>query len=182
MKCWYWSIRKPDCLIWAFDMMTWHCDRLCFPWWRLMDWIADYLKRSWIGISMTRHPWLSFFSLQWYHMSPITVNLFVQSVMHFQSMSTPVFIQKLVKANIKENIKPLHYWSFMRESTSDQWIPFTKGQWCRKHFQVLTSSCMVRIDELDGRLPWMDPDKNQYHKTYLPLSVSLKSVWFMFFW
>ena len=30
--------------------------------------------------------------------------------------------------NINESIEALHYWPLWRESTSDQWIPLTKGQ------------------------------------------------------
>ena len=35
---------------------------------------------------------------------------------------------KAVQSIIKENIKALHHWPLWGESTSDQWIPLTKGQ------------------------------------------------------
>ena len=34
-----------------------------------------------------------------------------------------------------------HYRPFMRGTTSDQWIPLIKGQWCGKYFHVMKSSC-----------------------------------------
>ena len=38
------------------------------------------------------------------------------------------FTQRFVQAKIKENIKDPRRWPFLGESTSDQWIPRTKGQ------------------------------------------------------
>ena len=38
------------------------------------------------------------------------------------------FTERFVQAQIKENIKAPRRWPFLGESTSDQWIPRTKGQ------------------------------------------------------
>ena len=48
--------------------------------------------------------------------------------------------QLLVGANIKGNINFHSSCSLLGESTSDQGIPITKGQYCRDHFHVTTSS------------------------------------------
>ena len=42
----------------------------------------------------------------------------------------PQPVQQFIEANNKENIKVLHYRSFVRY----QWIPITKGQYYRKLF------------------------------------------------
>ena len=41
---------------------------------------------------------------------------------------------------IKENTKAPRHWPFGWESTSDRWIPHTKGQWRGKCFHLMTSS------------------------------------------
>ena len=38
--------------------------------------------------------------------------------------------QQHFQANSNANTKALHHWSFVRESTGQQWIPLTKGQLC----------------------------------------------------
>ena len=38
------------------------------------------------------------------------------------------FTQRFVRAQIKENVKAPRHWPFLGESTSDRWIPRTKGQ------------------------------------------------------
>ena len=46
-----------------------------------------------------------------------------------------LFAQPFVQAQIiKENIKALCHWPLLGESTSDWWIPLTKGQQGRKCF------------------------------------------------
>ena len=49
---------------------------------------------------------------------------------HLKSPATRLFVQQLVKANIKENIiSKFHITGpLWGESTSDQWIPLTKGR------------------------------------------------------
>ena len=46
--------------------------------------------------------------------------------------------------NIKEKLRPtIPLWG---ESTSDQWIPRTKGQWCRKRLHVTIPSWSIGND------------------------------------
>ena len=47
---------------------------------------------------------------------------------HIKSPITRMIIQQFTQAYIKGNIKGPRYWPFERESTSDRWIPLTKGQ------------------------------------------------------
>ena len=52
---------------------------------------------------------------------------------------------QLVWANKNVDIKVPNllgsYWVFVRGATGDRYIPFTNGQWCDKHFQIMTSLC-----------------------------------------
>ena len=50
-------------------------------------------------------------------------------------------LNRLFKAQIKENIKALCHWPLWGEFTSDRWIPLTKGQLRGKCFHLMTSSC-----------------------------------------
>ena len=51
------------------------------------------------------------------------------------------FFKRLYRRTLKKNFKvPLH-WPLWGESTGDRWIPLTKGQWRRKCFHLMTSSC-----------------------------------------
>ena len=47
---------------------------------------------------------------------------------HLKSLASWLFAQPFVQAQKEENIKALHHWSLLGESTGDQWIPLTKGQ------------------------------------------------------
>ena len=49
------------------------------------------------------------------------------------------FIQRIVQAEIKEDIKAACHWPLWWESTGDRWIPLTKGQWCGKKFHLMKS-------------------------------------------
>ena len=49
-------------------------------------------------------------------------------------------LNRLFKAQIKENIKAPRYWPLWGEFTGDRWIPRTKGQWHGKCFHLMTSS------------------------------------------
>ena len=40
-------------------------------------------------------------------------------------------LNRLFKAQIKENMKAPRHWPLWREFTGDHWIPRTKGQWKR---------------------------------------------------
>ena len=45
-----------------------------------------------------------------------------------QIIGVSMFAQPSDQAQIQENIKDSNYWPFVREATSDRWIPLTKGQ------------------------------------------------------
>ena len=45
-----------------------------------------------------------------------------------KSQSSRLFTQPFIQAQIKEDIKALRHWPLWGESTSNQWIPLTKGQ------------------------------------------------------
>ena len=69
---------------------------------------------------------------------------------------------KSLKADIKENFQAPHHWPFVREYTSDRWIPFTKGQWCGKRFSVRW--------QFAGRYHWREK-YYEYLLRVLPLCV-----------
>ena len=50
-------------------------------------------------------------------------------------------LNRLFKAQIKENIKAPRHWPLWGEFTGHPWIPRTKGQWRGKCFHLMTSSC-----------------------------------------
>ena len=52
----------------------------------------------------------------------------IVSAMASQITSLTIFIQPLIQAQIKENIKVLRHWSLCGEFTGDRWIPGTMGQ------------------------------------------------------
>ena len=52
-------------------------------------------------------------------------------------------LNRLFKAQIKENIKAPRHWPLWGEFTGDPWIPRTKGQLRGKCFHLMTSSCIV---------------------------------------
>ena len=43
-------------------------------------------------------------------------------------MKSQLFVQQLVQAEIKENIKAPRHWPFWVEFTNNQWIIHTEGQ------------------------------------------------------
>ena len=49
-------------------------------------------------------------------------------------------LNRLFKAQVRENIKAPRHWSLCGEFTGDRWIPRTKGQWRGKCFHLMTSS------------------------------------------
>ena len=53
-----------------------------------------------------------------------------------------MFIQQLVKTNMKGNTKAPHYCP-LRESTGERRIPLTKGQWCGKRLHLMSSSLVI---------------------------------------
>ena len=73
-------------------------------------------------------------------MNPANTGLFTVTVIepalnysevneHLKSPATQLFIQYLLQNNNKKDIYTLHFWTFVRGSTSDWWIPLTKWQW-----------------------------------------------------
>ena len=63
---------------------------------------------------------------------------------HLKSLAPWLFVQWFVWATNIENMKFPHNWPFVRGSTGDQWIPFTKDKLYGKHFHVMMlSSCYV---------------------------------------
>ena len=57
-----------------------------------------------------------------------------------KSPASRLLTHPFVQAQIKENTKGLRHWPLWGEFTGGWWIPRTKGQWCRKCFQLMTSS------------------------------------------
>ena len=61
-----------------------------------------------------------------------------------KSPTDKLFVQQLVEAYIRRNIKVPHYWPFIRKFTGDKWISLTKDQYCGKCFHAMTLSIMYR--------------------------------------
>ena len=61
------------------------------------------------------------------------------SIMASQTTTTRLFVQQLFQANNKD-VRIWLYWPFEREI---QWNPPTKGHWCGKAWQGMTSSCVT---------------------------------------
>ena len=65
----------------------------------------------------------------------------IMSAMASQITSlTSVLLNRLFKAQIKENIKAARHWLLWGEFTGDRWIPRKKGQYRGKCFHLMTSS------------------------------------------
>ena len=58
-------------------------------------------------------------------------------------ITSRLFTQPFIQAQIEENIKDPRHWPLWGEFTSDQWIPCTKYQWHEKCFHLMTSSCSI---------------------------------------
>ena len=59
-----------------------------------------------------------------------------------------LFVQPFVQAKIKENMKIPCHWPLWGESTSERWIPLTKGQWNGKCFRFMTSYTDANLHHL----------------------------------
>ena len=70
--------------------------------------------------------------LQWRHNKRVGVS---------NHQTHDCLLNRLFKAQIKENIKVPRHRPLCGEFTGDRWVPRTKGQWCGKCFHVMTSSC-----------------------------------------
>ena len=62
---------------------------------------------------------------------------------YLKSLVTWLFVQQLMRANSKETFKTCITGSLFLESTSNQWIPLTKGWYCRKCVYVMVPSWLV---------------------------------------
>ena len=69
-----------------------------------------------------------------------------------KSLASRLFAQPFVQVQIKKDTKAPRHWPLWGESTGDRWIPFTKGQWRRKCFHLMASSCGHRHCSLTGYL------------------------------
>ena len=58
---------------------------------------------------MDQNDWDHFYPLQWRH--------------NGRDRASPLFIQRFIQAQIKENIKAPRHWSLCGEFTCDRWIP-----------------------------------------------------------
>ena len=63
-------------------------------------------------------------------------------------------LNRLFKAQIKENIKIPRHWPLWGEFTVHRWIPRTNGQWRGKCFHLMTSSCWVTYLSVHCRHPY----------------------------
>ena len=71
----------------------------------------------------------------------ITVNLkFTWAPWHLKSL----FVQQF-RLTLKKTSKLCITWPLWGKSTDEHWIPLTKGQPCRQHFLIMTSSCKMEI-------------------------------------
>ena len=82
-------------------------------------------------------------ALQWRHNERIGV---------LNHQSHDCLLNRLFKAQIKENIKAPCHWPLCGEFTGDGWILRTKGQLCRKCFHLMTSSCIAL--RIGSSYPW----------------------------
>ena len=67
------------------------------------------------------------------------------------------FAQSFVQAQIKESTKASRHWPLRGESTSDRWIPLTKGQQRGKCFHLITSLWVTFIFarcQHSNKTPW----------------------------
>ena len=73
-------------------------------------------------------------------------------------------LNRLFKAQIKENIKAPRHWPLRGEFTGDRWIPRTKGQQRGKCFHLMTSSCHVQVnsDPLQFNFSKSDPNGRRF--------------------
>ena len=79
---------------------------------------------------------------------------------YLKSLANVLFVHKHVEANNKEYSTVPITGLMWRESTSDQWIPLTTDQWCRKYFHGKTSSCNLNSRHLhmDQIPPYVEPN------------------------
>ena len=57
-------------------------------------------------------------------------------------------LNRLFKAQIKDNIKAPRHWPFWWEFIGDRWLPRTKAQWRGKCFHLMTSSWYFHFSRL----------------------------------
>ena len=84
-------------------------------------------------------------TLQWCHNERVGVS---------NHQPRDCLLNRLFKAQIKENIKARRHWSLCGEFTGDRWISRTKGQWHGKYFHLMTSSWSVKSGMLVAVLIW----------------------------
>ena len=76
--------------------------------------------------------WCGRCSLQWHHNGRDGVS---------NHLPRDCLLNRVFKAQIKENIKAPRHWPLWGEFTGYRWIPRTKGPWRGKCFHLMTSSC-----------------------------------------
>ena len=69
-----------------------------------------------------------------------------------KSLETWLLVQNIIQSKKKDYIKIYITAPLWGESTGHQWIPLTKGQLCRKHFQAMKSSYTQELN-----LPFTSP-------------------------
>ena len=78
-----------------------------------------------------------------------TTHRITDPALHWRIMVNQIIcyltVEKFVQADIKENCKVLHHWPLGGKSSGRQCISLSKGQYCRKRFHSMTSSCVQQI-------------------------------------
>ena len=90
--------------------------------------------RYWVSFVISKYSWLPFSH------SPVYHHYIIMRVwMSLKSRAPWLFAQPFVQAQIQA----LCHWPLWGESTSDWWIPPTKGQLHRNYFYLMMSSCDI---------------------------------------
>ena len=120
---------------------------------------VNWLNAHWfsIGVSLIVVNFLSKWG-HWCHYGDI-----IMVPIASKSPASPLFTQPFIQAQIRENIKAPSHGPLCGEFTGDRLIPRTNGQWFRKCFHLLTSSC-VSFPSLFARQipPLISTDQNLY--------------------
>ena len=104
----HWDIIRYDCP--SSVKLTWSR-------WRMIYFFLGLTMEESINSGALIHHRLRFFTLQWRHMGART-----------SQISSLLFTQPFIRAQIKETIKASRRWPLCGEFTGDRWIPCKNGQ------------------------------------------------------
>ena len=104
------------------------------------------------GLSLTCTRTHTLISLQWRHNERDGVS---------NHQPHDCLLNRIFKAQNKENIKAPRLWPLSGEFIEDRWIPRTKGQSRGKCFHLMTSSCHFQAS------PWMERNEATAARAHL---------------